>query len=116
MPVVETDPDQREDARRVADEPGVAIVARCAGLSGKFAIEAQRSCLRCRPIVEHVLEHVVHHVADAGRRHAFHLHFPALEKLSFPRGDGEDGNRLGLHSEIREGGVRICDLQRRDFE
>src|SRR5205809_4911349 len=43
MPVVEADPHQREDARRVADEPGVSVVARRPGLSGKWAIEAQRT-------------------------------------------------------------------------
>ena len=48
--VVEADPDQRQDARRVADEPRVAIVARRAGLAGERALEAERRApsRRCR--------------------------------------------------------------------
>ena len=50
VPVVEADPHQRQDARRVADEPGVAIVVRRAGLPRVLVLEAERARARrpCR--------------------------------------------------------------------
>ena len=116
MPVIESDPHQAQDSRRVADEPGVAIVARRPCLAGELAVESQRARASGRAVVEHVLENVIHHVADARGRDAFHLHFAAFEEFSFARRNRQNRNRLRFHAQVCEGGVGVGDFERRHLE
>ena len=116
MAVVESEPDQREDARRIADEPCVAVAAGRPRFSGEGTFESELARFAGRAEFEDAFEDVVHYVTDARRRHALHLHFARLEQLPLGGRHGQDRDRFRFHAEVREGRVGVSDFERGDFE
>src|SRR5262249_2622630 len=58
--LVEPDPHERDQPRRVADEPRVAPLVRRARLPGDRALHAERPCRGAGPAIEDALEQVRH--------------------------------------------------------
>ena len=110
--MVEADPHRRHDVGRVADEPGVAVIARRPGFPGDVA-EAVALQPRGRAAQHHAAQQRVHHVHRRGRSDLLRIELVEEELLAAGVADLADEQRLDADAEVRERRVRRRELPHR---
>ena len=114
--LIETGPHHGQQIRREAREPRVLGIVGGAGLACRRTREAHRARARAGAVIDHVLEHELHHVCELGRDHLLGREFVTLDHLVVFIDHRSDCIRLNFHAVVGDHRVGARDLHRRDFD
>src|SRR5437016_14684030 len=87
LSIIETDPDERQQTTRVADEPRVTAIVARSGLPGELTEHAAHPGVASGPALDDVLEESRHEMRTLAGQHALSLRSRSLSH-AFANGNG----------------------------